>query len=127
MLMLWLLSVDREGIWGPGGLLACAYLNDHVRLLKRYHVKCLMPALFLPLGFAYQSIPDPELPYTFLRRWHPVGKAGHLLRAPMIHHCNIPVLTQVQKSPVILIKKTNNQSHFFIDADSFDSCHKIYL
>ena len=31
-----------------------------------------MPALFLPPEFAYQSIPDPELSYTFLR-WHPVG------------------------------------------------------
>ena len=54
-----------------GELLACAYLNDHVRLLKRYHVKCLMPTLFLPPEFAYQSIPDTELSYTFLRRWHP--------------------------------------------------------
>ena len=33
--------------WGPNQLLACAYLNNHVRLLKCYHVKCLMPALFL--------------------------------------------------------------------------------
>ena len=32
-----------------------------------------MPVLFLPPEFAYQSIPDPELSYTFLRRWHPVG------------------------------------------------------
>ena len=69
-------------ISGPNGLLACAYLNDHVRLLKRYHVKCLMPALFLPPEFAYQSIPDPELSYTFLRRWHPVGVQTwlHLLK-----------------------------------------------
>ena len=47
-------------------LLACAYLNDHVRLLEHYHVECLMPALFLPPEFAYQSIPDPKLSYTFL-------------------------------------------------------------
>ena len=43
--------------------------NDHVRLLKRYHVKCLMPALFLPPEFAYQSIPDIELSYAFHHRW----------------------------------------------------------
>ena len=51
---------------------ACAYLNDHVRMLKRYHGS-LMPALFLPSEFTYQSIADPELSYTFLRRWNPVG------------------------------------------------------
>ena len=33
----------------------------------------LMPALFLPPEFTHQSIPDPELSFTFLRRWHPVG------------------------------------------------------
>ena len=54
ILMLWLPFAHRWGIWGPIGLLACAYLNDHVRLLKRYHVKCLMPALFLPPEFAYR-------------------------------------------------------------------------
>ena len=67
---------------GTQQLLACAYLNDHVRLLKCYHVKCLMPVLFLPPEFAYQSISDPELSYTFLRRWHPAGvqTSLHLLK-----------------------------------------------
>ena len=80
--MLWLPFAHRQGIWGPNGMLACAYLNDHVRLLKHYHVKCLMPALCLPLEFAYQIIPDPELSYTFLRRRHPVGVQTwlHLLK-----------------------------------------------
>lgn len=32
-----------------------------------------MPAPFLPPEFAYKSISDPELCYTFLRRRHPVG------------------------------------------------------
>ena len=36
-----------------------AYINDHVRLLKRYMKKT--PPLFLLPEFAYQSIPDPEL------------------------------------------------------------------
>ena len=67
---------------GTQRTVACAYLNDHVRLLKRYYVKCLMPALFLPPKFVYQSIPDPKLSYTFLRRWHPVGVQTwlHLLK-----------------------------------------------
>ena len=32
-----------------------------------------MPALFFPPEDAYQSVQDPELSYTFLRRWHPMG------------------------------------------------------
>ena len=60
ILLFWLPFAHRQGIWGPNGQLACAYLSDHVRLLKRYHVKCLIPALFLSPEFAYQSIPDPE-------------------------------------------------------------------
>ena len=51
ILMLWLPFARRYGIWGPNGLLA--YLNDHVRLWKCYHVKCLMPALFLHPEFVY--------------------------------------------------------------------------
>ena len=43
------------------------------KIIKRYHVKCLMPALFLLPAFANQSIPDPKLSVTFLRWWHPVG------------------------------------------------------
>ena len=76
---------------GLNGLLACAYLNDQVRLLKRYHVKCLMPALFLPPELAYQSIPDPNLSYTVLLRWHPVGVQTwyHLLKT--FHRVWIPL------------------------------------
>ena len=56
--------------------------KNHVRLLKRYHVKCLMPALFLLPEFAYQSISDPDFFYTFLRRLQPVGVQTllHLLK-----------------------------------------------
>ena len=48
-------------------------INEHVRLFKGFRMKCLMPALFLPPEFAYQRIPDPELSYTFIRRWHSVA------------------------------------------------------
>ena len=34
--------------FGTQRLLACAYPNDHVKLLKCYHVKCVMHSLFLP-------------------------------------------------------------------------------
>ena len=61
------------GGWGPNGLLTCASLDDHIRLLKRYHVKCLMPVLFFPPEFANQSIPDSEHSYTCLRRGHQVA------------------------------------------------------
>ena len=49
--------------------------NDYIRLLKHYHVKCLPE-------FAYQSLPDPELCYTFLRRWDQMGVRTllHLLK-----------------------------------------------
>ena len=72
----------RKGILGPKGLLSCTYLNDHVRLWKRDYSKCPMPVLFIPPEFAYQSLPDPELSYTFLRLWHPAGvQTGvHLLK-----------------------------------------------
>ena len=60
--------------WGPNGLLVCAYLNDHLRLLRCYHVKCRMPALFLPPEFAYQNIPDPDL---FLHISSSVASSGH--------------------------------------------------
>ena len=91
ILMLWLPFAHRQGIWGPNGLLACAYLTDHVRLLKRYHVKCLTPALFLPPKFACQSIPDPELSYIFLRRWHPVGVQTWLHHLKTFYRVWIPL------------------------------------
>ena len=90
---------------GTQRLLACVYLNDHVRLLKRYHVKCLMPALFLPPEFAHQSIPDPELPYTFHRQWHPVGVQPWLHLLKMFYCVWIPLPRikpehkMVQKTP----------------------------
>ena len=80
-----------KGFWGPSSLLACTYLNDHVRLLKHYHVKCLMPALFLPPEFTYQSIPDPELSCTFLCRLHPVGVQTWLQLLKTFYYIWIPL------------------------------------
>ena len=52
------------------------------KIVKTLPCEMPNPALFLPPEFAYQSIPDPELSYIFLRRWHPVGVQTwlHLLK-----------------------------------------------
>ena len=45
-------------------------------------VPCEMPSACAISSTWIQSIPDPELSYTFLRRWHPVGVQTwlHLLK-----------------------------------------------
>ena len=63
-----------------------------------------MPALFLPPEFAYQSIPDTELSYTFLPRWHPVDVQTWLHLLKTFYRVWIPqpriklVHTMVQKT-----------------------------
>lgn len=64
---LWDQFAHHQIILGTNGLLACrAYINGHVRLSKRYHVKCLVSALFLSPESAFQSIPDTFVTHFFV-------------------------------------------------------------
>ena len=75
-----------------------------------------MPVLFLPPGFAFQSLPDPELSYTFLRRWHPVGVQTwlHNLKSRQKHPQKLTQLSP-RSYPRHLVGKGTAQKETIID------------